>query len=170
MHKSSWVALGLCAVLIVCLGGAYLISRGAPEALNQEQATQMLQQMQEAVAQKNVDGIMNAISPDADVHLATLRPDQLRLMLAKAFRESGKLHADCTNIAFQGGTGDATLEFDLSVKQEAPNMVAEDYAGHITLRLRRVDVPHLLGLYHTKEWRIVGADSTGKDPSTFGDY
>ena len=169
MRKSSWVLLGICVALAACLGFAYLLSQSSPETLTQEEAAKMLRKMQEAVEQKDVGTIMAYIAPAPETRIVNLNEDQLRLMLARAFRNSSKLRADVSNIAFQSAGGDTTLEFDLAVVQEHPSMVAQDYTGHITLHLRRVEVPHLLGLYQTKEWRIASAETTGPDPANFGE-
>lgn len=170
MQKRSWIVLGICIVLSMSLGFAYVLTRPEPETLTAEQANQILQGMQEAVVRKSVNGVMAYITPDSDAKIANLKTGQLRLLFAEAFRNSGQLRAECKNIAFKPSAPDTNLEFDLVIKQETANMQSEDYSGHITLHMRRVDVPRLFGLFHAKEWRIVGAETTGKDPSTFGNF
>jgi hypothetical protein len=170
MRKSSWVLLGICLALAACLGFAYFLSQTSPEVLTQEEALQMLHRMQDAVVRKDVGAIMATISPDPDTRIANMNVDQLQLLLARAFRNTGKLRADVSHVSFQSAGGDATLEFDLNLTQENPQLVAQDYQGHITIHLRRVEVSHLLGLYKTREWRVVAAETTGPDPSAFGDY
>jgi hypothetical protein len=170
MRKSSWILLGVCLVLALGLGVAYLLSRPAQEGLTQEQATQMVREMQAAVAKKDVNGIMRYVAPGAEPRLARMRPDQLRVLLMRAFRESGRLTATCDNFAFQTSGEEATLEFDLSVTHQDTGFTAEDYNGRITLNLQRVEAPRFLGLFKTKEWRIVEAQTTGKDPSTIGEW
>lgn len=169
MRKSSWVILGVCLILAALLGFIYVRSQPVSETLTQPEAEQMLHQMQDAVAQKNVGGIMEYIAPDPETRIANLNQDQLRLLIARGLRNSGRPQAIVSNIVFAGGTGEATLAFDLVVKDDRPDSVSDRYTGHITLHLRRVEVSHLLGLFHTKEWRIVGADTTGPDLSNFGD-
>lgn len=169
MRKSSWIILAICVLVSLGLGVAYLLSRSSTATLSQDLAVQMLHHMQDDVAHKRVNNIMGCIASAPDTRIANLKPDQLRLLLSRAFRSTGQLQADCSNVTFAGGKSDATMGFDLVVKNTEPNMVSEEYSGHITLQLRRVLVSHLLGIYQTKEWRIVGADTTGKDPSTYGD-
>lgn len=170
MQRRSWILLAICAVLAGFLAWAYIGTQSPPPTLTQQQTTQMLDTMRQAVAKKNINGILAYIAPQPDVKIAGLNQDQLRMMLARAFRGTGKLNAEYSNLVFTGGTDDATAEFDLIVTEQAPGMVAEDYKGHITLQLKRLDVPRFLGLFQTKEWRIVGAESTGPNLSNFGDY
>ncbi len=169
MRKSSWIVLSVCIFLCACLAVGYFLARPSPTTLTQEQAVRLLTRLQQDVAKKNVNDILSTIAPGVD-KVANVPPDQLRAMLIQAFRNSGPLRAEVSNIVFQGGTDEVTLDFDLVVKQESANMLAEDYTGHITLHLRRVEVPELLGLLKTSEWRIVRAETTGKDLATFGDY
>ena len=170
MKRSSWTVMGICVLLSILLVVGYQASRSAPETITQTDAEAMLQKMQAAVHRKDVKTIMDAISLEPGTRVANLNADQLRLMLARAFRNSGELTADVSNIKFTGGTGQATLEFDLAVNQRNGEMTAADYRGRITLRLKRVEVPRLLGIVHAQEWRIVGAETTGPDPANFGDY
>ena len=169
MRKSSWIALAVCAVLAVALGGIYLVSQSESETLTQAKATEMLHDMQSAVSHKNAAAVMKYMSPDAKTRVASLNEDQLRLLISRAFRDSGRLQADVSNISFQSTAGEATVQFDLKVTNEDPNVHSQDYAGRVTLHVQRIEVPHLLGLYRTREWRITGAESTGPDPAGFSD-
>ena len=170
MRKSSWIMLGVCGALVLVLGFAYLLSRTTDTSLTREQASQIVQKMQDAVARKDVSTIMSYIDPSPETKVANVNQDTLRILLARAFRAMQNPHADVTNLAFAGGdSGDATVDFDLDVKQAAADYSAFDYKGHITLHLKRVDVPHLLGLYQTSEWRIVSGSTTGQQPSDMGE-
>ena len=169
MRKSSWVALGVCAALLFALGFAYLLSRGSDEGLTREQATQIVHNMQEAVARKDVGAIMTYIDPNPETKVANLNQDQLRFLIARAFHAMTNPRADVNNLAFTSQGGDAAVDFDLEIKQTAADFNAFDYKGHITLHLKRVDVPHLLGLYQTKEWRVVSGSTTDPQPSEMGD-
>lgn len=170
MQRKSWILLVVCAVLAGFLVWAYIGTKAPPPTLTQTGAVQMLDTMRQAVAKKNINGILAYIAPQPDVKIAELTQDQLRMMLTRAFRGSGKLNAEYSNLVFTGGADEATAEFDLAVTETASGMVAEDYKGHITLHLKRLDVPRLLGLFQTKEWRIVSAESTGPNLANFGDY
>ena len=169
MRKSSWIILGICAALIAGLVYAYATAGPPAGPMTRPQAVDMLHTLQKGVAQKHVGLITGCISPAPDVVIANLHPEQLRYLLVRAFRNSGKLHAECNNISFTSTDQDATVGFDLLIQDIDSGMIADDYTGRVTLRLRRVDVSHLLGLYHTKEWLVVSADTTGKDPGTYGD-
>jgi len=170
MRKSSWIVLGVCAALILSLATAYFLSRTSPDTLTQQQAESIVKEMQVAVRHKNVDALMAYIAPSEDLRIANLRPDQIRVLLAHAFQAMPDPRAEVSNLTFTGGLKDATLGFDLVVHNDGPSQTAVDYTGHITLQLQRVPVPHLMGLYNTREWRIVSGSTTGPDPSTFGDY
>jgi len=169
MRKSSWVAIAVCVVLAAFLAFAYLWTPSSPETLTQQDGNQIVDKLKDAVAHKNADEIMAFVSPDPDTKIAGLNQDQLRLMLMRAFHNSGTLKADVSNVALVSVRNEATLAFDVVVKDSTPDMLAGDYTGRITLHLRRMEIPHLMGLLHAKEWRIVGAETTGPDPSAFGD-
>ncbi len=169
MQRKSWILLLISFVLCSSLGFAFFLSRSSPEVLTKESANSMIEEMKKAVSHKSVGGIMAYIAPDPEVEIAKMHPDNLALLISRAFHVSGKLIADCNNLTFVGSGESPTTEFDLVVHHQEQSMTAEDYRGHIKLRWRRVNVPHIFGLYHTKEWRIFSAETDGKDPSTFGD-
>jgi hypothetical protein len=170
MKKSSWIVLGICVVLMFCLGFAYFVSRiGASEPLTQQKAQAMIGQMQEAVKHKNVNDIMSYVSPDPDTKVAGLDQDHIRRLLQSAFHMMKEPRADVNNLIFAGGADDAQVSFDLTVHNDGPDQQGVDYKGHVTLELKRVDVPHLLGLFHTKEWRIVNGSQNGPDVTTWGE-
>ena len=167
MRKSSWIVLGIGMLLGIGLGFAYLLSHTGPENLTEADAVKMINRMQEAATHKDVGTIMSYISSTSDTKITNLNTDQLRLMLAHALRSANHVRPDVSHIAFHGGLGEASVDFDLIVFNEDKNMSSKDYEGHITLNLRRIDVPHLLGLYQTKEWRVVGGSTTGPDPASW---
>ncbi|MCW3096473.1 MAG: hypothetical protein JWL77_2091 [Chthonomonadaceae bacterium] len=171
MKRSSWIILSLCIVLAGSLVTLYRLSQMGTGALSESQARAMVQTMQDAVAHKNVNTIMGYITTDNDAKIVNLRQDQLRLLLARAFRNVQDMRADVTDFNFEGGTSDtATAQFNLALVHDEAGLHSEDYRGQITLHLRRMEIPHLFGLYSAHEWRIVGAETTGVDPNTFGEY
>lgn len=171
MKRSSWIILSLCIVLAGSLVTLYRLSQMGAGSLSEVQARAMVQNMQDAVAHKNVNTIMGYITPDNDARIVNLKQDQLRLLLARTFRNAQEIHADVTNFNFEGGTNDdATAQFNLVLNHDEPGLHSEVYSGQITLHLHRMEVPHLFGLYSTHEWRITGAETTGVDPATFGEY
>lgn len=170
MQRRSWILLGICVALLASLGFAYVVSQSPPPELNQASAEKMLTVMNDAVRRKDVGAIMNYVTSDSESRIAGLKPDQLRLMLARAFRSTGSLEPQTTNVTFQNAGDTATLEFDLNVKSKESDMLSTPYSGHITLKLKRVDATRLLGLVHAQEWRVVGAEHTGRDLTSFGDY
>ena len=171
MKRSSWIILSLCVVLAGSLVFLYRLSQTSNGPLTEAQAREMVQRMQNAVANKNVNTIMGYITTDKDAKIVNLKQDQLRLLLARTFHSAQEMRADVTNFGFQGGTAnDATVQFDLALNHEEPGLSSVVYTGRITLQLHRTDVPHSFGLYSTHEWRIVGAETSGPDPGTFGEY
>lgn len=169
MKRTSWIALGLCLIIAAGLGYAFLLSQSGSEHLTEHEAIDMTQKMEHAFSAKNANGVLAYVGPASDTRIMNITPDQLHLLLVRYFRSADRLSADLTNYAFAGGDTDATLQFDIAVHNDGMDSRKTDYSGHITLHLRRVQVPHLMNLYQTKEWRIVGADSTGPDLTTFGD-
>ncbi|HLK57694.1 MAG TPA: hypothetical protein VKU00_14100 [Chthonomonadaceae bacterium] len=170
MRKSSWILLGVSVVLLILLGYAYLQSQNASENLTEAQVAEMLKKMQDAVTHRNANGIMDMISPDPGARIADMHPDQLRVMLARAFRQSGPFRTDISGVALQSSPNEANVQFDLEVQHVMDGGIGKDYSGHVTLEMQRMDVPVLLGIFHTKQWRIVHAETPGADPSMYGDY
>jgi hypothetical protein len=170
MQKASWIALAVLVALIGFLGINYALSGSGAERLDRQKATAWLEKMRMAAERKDVGTIMNAIAPQSEARIADVNPDKFRLLLMRAFRTMGSVRIQTSNIRFEGGEGDeAELSFYLVVRNVSPEMVAEDYKGDITVRLRRVDVPRMLGLFQGKEWRVVEAHSSGPSLSTFGE-
>ena len=171
MKRSSWIILSVCIVLAASLVTLYRLSQTGTGPLSEKQARAMVQTMQDAVAHKNVNTIMSYMTTDSDAKIVNLRQDQLRMLLARAFRNAQEMKADVTDFAFEDGTGDsATAQFNLVLSHVETGMTSEVYRGQITLHLHRQEVPHLLGLYSTHEWRIANAETTGPNPESFGDY
>lgn len=169
MQKSSSIVLAVCAALALCLGIGYLITSGSPPKITQEQAVTMLNEMNKAVEHKDVGALMSHISTAPEHKIAGMRGDQLRLMIARGMRGSGKLTSQTSNVQFKPLTDEATLDFDLLVTSKESDAVSELYKGHVTLGLKRVDVPLMLGLFQGKEWLIVSAEHTGRDLNSFGE-
>jgi len=171
MRKTSWIVLGVCVVLVLCLGAAYILTRTTPDSLNKDRAALIITQMQNAVKHRDVNTIMSYVSSDPETRIAGLEPDRMRRLLASALHRMESPRADVTGLAMTGGgdTDEATLSFDLTVHNDGPGQVVVDYTGHVTLELKRVDVPHLFGLYHTREWRIIGGTQNGPDITSWGD-
>jgi hypothetical protein len=170
IKRSSWIILGICILLVIGLIGAYFASQTSSTTLTKAQALQMVEKMQEALRHKNVNAIMSYIAPGPDTRIANVNQDQLRGILAHYIRNADSLRAEIRDPAFSSGDSEAVLEFDLTVYNNGQDSVKEDYKGHITLHLKRVEITHLLGMYKTKEWRIVGAETTGPTLDNFGDY
>ena len=169
MQKSSWIILAICGILAIFLGFGYFISQQKQPDLNQQTAELMLQKMSEAVNKKDSSSLLKYISFEPSTRIADMKPDQLQLMLVRGFRNTGKLNATTSNIVLKPAYGEGTLEFDLVVKNTEGDVVSDIYAGHITLKLRKMDEAHLLGLYHIPEWKIIGAEHTGRDLNSFGE-
>jgi hypothetical protein len=170
MKRSSWIILSVCIVLAASLVTLYRLSQMGAGPLTEAQAHAMVQKMQDAVAKKNVNTIMSYMTPDSDTKIVNLRQDQLRVLLARAFHNVQDMRADVSDFAYEGGTtDDATAQFNLALVNDEAGLHSEVYRGQITLHLHRMEVPHLFGLYSAHEWRIIGAETTGVDPSTFGD-
>jgi hypothetical protein len=169
MKRRSWAILVICILLAGGLVIAFLMSQGSTERFGEKEAIGMTQKMEQALRNKNVNAILGFFSPTPETRISGINPDQLRYLLVRYFRNSDRLSADMTNYAFTGSDTEATLQFDLVVHNDGSDSRKEDHSGHVTLHLRRVEVPQLMGLYQTKEWRIVGAETTGADLSTFGE-
>lgn len=170
VKRSSWIVLGICVVLSMCLGAAYLMSQNPTPTLGRREAEAMIKQMQQAVRRKNAGAIMDYVSSGDDVKIDNMRPEQVRLLLVKAFRSMNDPRAEVTNPVFTGNERAASFSFDLKLHNDGPDIDSIPYEGHITLNLQRTTVSQWFGLYKTQEWRIVNAATTGPDPALFGDY
>ena len=168
MKRSSVVALSICLIILMLVGVVLLSSRNSPEILTPEYANSIIENMQGAVKKKSVGSLMSYFSDDGSDKFANLSHTQLRKTLARAFFNSKTLTAECKNVAVHPGASGTDVEFDLSLKNEGELVTAEDYNGHITLHMKRETVAHAMGLYRTQEWRIVGAQTTGRDPASIG--
>ncbi|HLJ53664.1 MAG TPA: hypothetical protein VKT77_01425 [Chthonomonadaceae bacterium] len=169
MQRRSWIILVICLVLAAGLFVAYIATQRGPTAFTQQDAIDVTQKMAQAFHDKDTTGVMAYVSQSPDTRLAGLTPDQARVLLARYFRNAEQVSADMRNYAFVSGDNDATLQFDLALNNNGGDSKNTDYAAHIVVHFRRVDVPHLLGIYQTKEWRVAGIESTGPDLSTYGD-
>ncbi len=169
MKQRSWMILAVCLLLGCALFAVFLITRSSAPQLTQEEAIDVTRKVEFAFRHKNANGILMYIAPLPDTRIANINPDQLHVLLVRYFRNSDRVGADMSHYVFASTDSDATLQFDLVVHNDGADSRKEDYSGHITLHLRRVEVPQMLGLYQTKEWRIVGAETTGPDLSSFGD-
>ena len=169
MQKSSWMMLLGVAALAGLLAFAYITSHSGPGPLTETQAHSLLESLKDAMRRKDVNGILSAVSPEPETRIANMSPDKLRAVLQMAFRSTDDLDAQTKDVVFQGGDASASMEFDLNVRNTVQNGAASHWTAHVTLQMRPVDVPQFLGLYHTKEWRIVGAISDGPDLSGFGE-
>jgi hypothetical protein len=169
MKRRSWIILAACVLLAVGFVIVFLVTQNGSERLTEQGAIDMMHKVETAFRKKDANGVLAYISPTPDTRIASINQDQLRLLLVRYFRSSDNVSGEMKNYAFTPGDTDATLQFDLVVHNNGPDSRKEDYSGHITLHLRRVEIPHLLGLYQTKEWRIASAETTGPELSTFGD-
>ncbi len=170
MKKSSWLMIGACVVLLLGLWGVYSLTQKPAPGFTEEHVTHMLTAMKTAVEHKDVRGIMSFVDEAPETRISRLNQDQTRLLLNRAFHQSGKLQAEFTKLELHPSETDATADFDLEVKHHMAEGDGIDYSGHITLHMRQVEVPHLLGLYHTMDWRITRAETTGPDLANYGDY
>ena len=169
MQRRSWIILAVCMLLAGSLFAAFLLTQGGPGPLTEQQAIDVTRKMALAFQNKNAGGVLAYISPAPDTRIANLNHDQMYALLVRCFHNTDRVSADMTNYVFTGDDPDAALQFDLVVHNDATDSRSQEYSGHITVHFRRTEVPQLLGLYRTKEWRIVGLDTTGPDPSTFGE-
>ncbi len=113
---------------------------------------------------------MSFVDQSSDVRVSRMNYDQLRLMLSRAFSNSDQLEADYSNLTLRDNGDEAIAEFDLKVLHHMAGANGDDYNGHIVLHLKRVEVGHMMGLYHSREWRVIRADTNGPDLNNYGDY
>ena len=161
--------LGIVACLCAFLTLAYVSSHSIPGPMTETQANALLDTLKDAVTRRDANAILATISPDPETRVAGMSPEKLRNVLFQAFHslDSGEtLTAQTKNVKFQGGEDSATMDYDLSLPHAMQQMVGE-HVYHVTMQLRPVDAPHFLGLYHTREWRITGAQTDATELNSF---
>ncbi|CEK13973.1 hypothetical protein [Chthonomonas calidirosea] len=169
MQRSSWIALGLSVLLIAILTVSYFVSQARPKPFDATQAQQILHDLQVAVRQKDVEGIMQYVAPNARL-IGDMDTQKARLLLARAFRTMQNPEPSVSDVQFHADADEPSVSFDLNLRDQGPDYTSDEYEGRITLYFRQVTITHLFGLYHTVEWRIVHAETTGPNPDNFGDF
>ena len=169
MQKRSVVILAVCVLIGAGLFAAFILSQKPSGRLTEQDAVAMVERMEQAFRNKNANDVMAFVAPGSDTKVAGATPDQFRLLLVRYFRNSDHVSADMKNYQFAPGDAEATLQFDIVVHNDASDSHRENYGGHVTVRLRNTEIPQVMGLFRTKEWRVTGVESTGPDLSTFGD-
>ena len=166
MQKSSWMLLGVVAALGAFLAFAYVSSHSDPGPMTETQANALLDTLKDAVARKDANAILATISPAPETRIKDMTPDRLRGLLSQGFRYSEQMDAQTANVHFQGGDTEASLEYDLTIHNTLPGVIS-NRPYHVNMTLRPVETPHFLGLYHTKEWKIIGATADGPDVGSY---
>ena len=110
MKKTSWVILGVCALLCAGLSALYFLTQNAPKTFAREDAIRVVEKLQASFHSKRPGEIMSKISPDSEVKLAKLTPDQVHAMLMNYFRNSDTLNAETSSYAYTEGQEDNTLQ------------------------------------------------------------
>lgn len=154
MKKSSKIrlatALGLAVVLAVFL---FLRQPGPPDAV---QIQAQIAAAEAAASQRNASGVMRIVSGEyKDGHL---NGDQLRLLLIRAFRDSGPIQVTVSpaRIHVEGESADSTST--ITVRSGDNSQAAFNKA--VTLHWRREEGRRLL-VFPAHVWRVVGADYEG---------
>ncbi len=158
MRRSSWIAIAVAIILALYLVYIMVAPRKQPlRPLTEIQVAALLNQGDEALHRKDLDGIFTLLAP----HIKILGASQgrLRATLARDFQETGPLIATWKNLQFYGGRTSATATFTLMVGEDTPGMEAEYFNYPITITLKPVKIPTYFGLFHTTQWRITNVQT-----------
>ncbi|MBC7528607.1 MAG: hypothetical protein H7308_13795 [Chthonomonadaceae bacterium] len=169
MKTSSRLALGGIFALFALLFLGYRLTRTEPAIFTMEKASALLQRMETAVEKKDAGMLLGEVSSSPGVKLNGLKEEQIRFMLAKAFRSTGKLKATTDNVKFSGGDSEAQVNFHVVVKDYGNDATSELYNANLMMRFRREEVSHYLGLVKSQEWRIVEVNSDGPSLDNFAE-
>ena len=150
MRRSSWVVLGLIALLAVVL--VYARTAGRPELTDEEQIQAVLVKGQSAVERKDLKSVLSCISRSYS-DSAGLKFDTLRLQGARAFQERGVYDVSLENVsmAVNGDRADGAVDVMLDLTSGGSrNRV---YSGRMGLSLRKEESRHWL-VIPVREWKV----------------
>ncbi|MDE2125078.1 MAG: hypothetical protein KGJ62_00630 [Armatimonadetes bacterium] len=170
MRRNSWLLLAAAGVISVILGVGYSIAGAGSGGTPQQQVSALLSRLKTAAEHKDTGGVMNAFATQSNMRVTSMNRDQFERLVDRGMNDAGTLQIEMNHISIVPSGPEMIAEFDLGINESRKEYQAQDYTGHIVLRLRRVSVATWFGLVRVRRWRIVSADTTGPDPANFGDY
>lgn len=150
MRRSSWVVLGLIALLAAVM--VYARVAGRPELTDEEQIQAVLVKGQSAVERKDLKSVLSCISRSYS-DSAGLKFDTLRLQGARAFQERGVYDVSLENVsmAVNGDRADGAVDVTLDLASGGSRHRV--YSGRMGLSLRKEESRHWL-VIPVREWKV----------------
>ena len=170
MRRNSWLLLAAAGVISVLLGVGYSIASAGAGGTPQQQVAALLNHLRTSADHKNADGVMEAFASQSNMRVSSMNYQQFERLVDRGLNDAGTLQVVMNNLSIVPSGQEMIAEFDLVINESRQQYQAQDYQGHVVLRLQRVPVSSWFGLVRTRQWRIVSADTTGPDPANFGGY
>jgi hypothetical protein len=169
MQRSSKIALGVCFVLLVGLVTLFVQYRMESQPdLSEQDARLMLDRLAEAFARGSTERVLSFAAPDAKVAGRDL--EEIRSLLQRGFRYMKNPELTYKNFQYVRRGETVHLRFDVHVKQSPDGQAANAesiYLARIGFTVRRIEIPRMLGLMRTYEWKISDVDAPNMPASWF---
>src|SRR5579871_5348754 len=138
MRRSSCVVLIVAVVLLGVAGLLYLRGLDTQAGpMTPQAASAFLQRGKKATEERDVEGIMDLISPNARILGQT--PEQMRALLSRSMRELGSGHFTVVinGVEAKQEGGKAYISFDMDLDQHTSAADTHYYHAHISLALEK---------------------------------
>ncbi len=154
MKRSTWIAIAGAVVLLAALMVMWRIAT-TPVPPEDEQIRTRLEEVRLAIEQRDVNGIMDAVSSDFDAF--GYSPERLRIEIASAFRRGVKPHVRYTNPVVIVIGKEATVSMQVEVWWEDMGQVSRHEPTDIRLTLRKEPARKWL-VIPIEKWRVVNVE------------
>ena len=160
MQRSSKKLL-VVALLVMFIGVAAWIFLGNHPAgpFNQDVAQHIVDTGVAAFQSRDVDGVMQLISPETD--FLQRGADQMKNILRQTMEELGttNLKVICTNLQVQPGDLHGSFGADVAVTENTAKSKIVYYKFHININVARQKTPFFYGLGTRESWQITSASA-----------
>ncbi len=151
MKRSTWIAIAGSVVSLAVLLVLWRIA-AAPVPPEDQQIRTRIEEVRQAIEQRDVNAIMDALS--ADFGAFGYSPERLRVEIASAFRRGVKPHVRYASPVINVIGKEATVNMRVEVWWEDMGHVSRHEPTDIQLILRKEPARKWL-LIPTEKWRVV---------------
>lgn len=154
MKKSTWIAISGAGVLLMVLLAMWLAA-AKPVVSEEQQVRTRLVEIQTAVEQRNLNALMDAVSPDFDAF--GYSRDRLRIELASALRRGIKPHVRFSQPVVSIVGKEATVNVRVEIWWEDMGTVSHHEPTDIQVYLRKEPDRAWL-VIPIEKWRVVDVE------------